>query len=172
MPVYMIYAAAFALSCLAGVDKKRLVLSAVLFLCGVLSLATYCMALYFIGRHMFFAMSITVAAMMVLFGELLKKGRTVPPTVYAACMAVLFLFNFCLGAVDICVLYSHSLRREAYIESALENGEKDLVFEIHSPRTEYAASAGLLDLSEDPEGWPNYSIALYYGLDSITGYYP
>lgn len=73
------------------------------------------------------------------------------------------------GCRDILSCHRQHIQREATIAAALETGELDVTANVVVPQTPYSGYWGLRDLMEDPNTWPNHSMALYYGLDSLIG---
>ena len=169
LPLYIIYALCFTLCLAFKADRKKLVLSAVLLLAGMGSLAAFVFAAYFTGRHFCFTVVFTVLACLILLDALTDKNKLLPAQLLCAVMLVLFAFDFSLGAVDVAAVYKASLEREAVIQAALDSGESDIELEVYLPATKYSAAYDLRDLYPEPDEWPNYSLADYYGLGSITG---
>ena len=173
LPLFLLFAMALALCLLLRVDRKRLVLAAVLFLAGLGSLTSFVFARYFVPRHFCFTVYFTVLACLILFSALLEKGRPVLPALTAAVMAVLFAFNLAQGGLDVYVIHAHYQQREDTIRTALAQGQRDLQVLLYEPSTRYSAAQGLEDLNTvDSEAWPNCRVADYYGLDSILGVAP
>lgn len=173
LPLFLIFGVSLALCLLLGGDRRRIIFACVLFLAGLGSLASFVFACYFAYRHFCFTVFFTVLACLILFSALLEKGRPVLPVITAGAMAVLFVFNFALGGLDIAVIHLHSRQREARIRAALEAGERSVVLETYEPATRYSAAKFLLDLNtEESRIWPNWSLADYYGLDEVIGKLP
>ena len=173
LPLFIIYALSFVLA-FKSEDKRRLCLSAVLFLSALGSLAAFIFANYFTGRHYCFTVIFTVLACLINLSLIFKLGRQDFVKLLCAAAAVLFAFNFVLGALDIAVIYGKSRQRLSDINAALGAGEKTAYLEIYLPSTKYSGAYDLEDIypSEDPNTWPNISLAMYYGLDSVVGYLP
>ena len=165
------YGLCLALALFVGADRRRVVLSGILVLAGIGSVAAFVFALYFVERHFCCAIFFTVLAVLLLLSELLKAGRPIAPLLLTASMSVLFLFNFSLGTLDITHIYKDSRERLAAIETALAAGQRDIVLEVYMPYTEYSGPHEA-DLSLDPKDWPNFSVADYYGFDHVTGAMP
>ena len=108
----------------------------------------------------------------LLLSELLALGKKHFPALLAGCLAVLFLFNFSLGVLDIGATFLQSRERAAAIRTAKEAGETELWLEVYLPATGYSAPYLLTDLEPESDVWPNDSMALYYGFDAIYGQYP
>ena len=169
LPLYLYWAAAFTLALLAGADRKRLVLSALMVLAGLGSLAAFTFAVYFTLRHLCFTVFFTLLAALTVLSALADLGRKKLPAVTAAALTVLFVFSFIPGVLDIGVVYSQSRRREAAIHEALESGEKQVQLRLYTPETWYSAAWELTDLGPDPAQWPNDNYASYYGLEAVVG---
>ena len=170
--LYYIYAGCLCLGLLAGVDRRKLILSLVYVLAGIGSLAAFIFAAYFTYRHLCFSVVFTVLGSLLLLSGLLEKGRKSLPALLTGLMTVAFVFNFLLGALDILVIYGKALERERIIAEALAAGERDIVLEMYVPATKYCAAYKLEDLSPVTNEWPNHSLALYYGFDNLTGIEP
>lgn len=169
LPLYMFWAAALALAFLSGADRRKLTLSAVLMAAGLGSLCSFFFAAYFAPRHLCFTVLFSVLAILIVLASMLEIGKRALTAATAAAMAVLFVFNLALGALDIGVIYSQSRRREAAIREAIADGQASVTLPLYTPTTRYSAPWGLTDLSPDAEQWPNDNIASYYGLDSVVG---
>lgn len=170
LPIYIIYALCFALCLAFRADRKKLVLSAVLALAGIGSLAAFIFALYFTGRHFCFTVVFTVLAILILLDALVDRKKLLPAQLLCAVTAVLFALELCLAAVDVGAVFMASREREAVIQAALDAGETDVELEVYLPSTKYGVAYDKLkDLDPDPANWPNYSLAKYYGLSSVTG---
>ena len=90
-----------------------------------------------------------------------------------ACSALLavFLFSAVEGCYDIWQCHTSFAAREAVIQMEKDAGNTDLVLGCVHPQTEYSAFWGLRELStESADTWPNSSMAIYYGVNSVLGY--
>ncbi len=170
LPLYVIYAGALALS--QKSDRRKLILSLVLVGAGIVSLGMYTAAAYFAERHFLYAVVMTVLALLILVDELLRNGKKDFTALLAAAMTVLFCFNLAQGLMDITVIYAQSRQREQIIAQAKTEGQRELALQRYVASTKYSAPYKLDDLMEEPDVWPNISVAIYYGLDSVTGYMP
>ena len=90
------------------------------------------------------------------------------------CLACLLIFILTVpkgldGCRDIVSCYRQHVLREQTITAAIEGGQLDVTANTVRPQTPWSGYYGLRDLVADPEDWPNHSMALYYGLDSLTG---
>ncbi len=172
LPLYLLYGVSFVVSFSLGAERKRLCLSGLYALGGLVCLSAYCFAAYFTDRHLCIPVCFTVLAELLLLAELLRLGRPLLPRMLAAALAAVFLFLFPLAVIDIGVTYKHSLEREAAIQAALEAGERELTLELYVPATRYSAAYGLEELGPEANVWPNISVETYYGLDAVYGVEP
>lgn len=172
LPLYVLYAVSFALAASLGADRRRLTLSGLYALGGLVCLAAYFFAAYFTYRHFCFAVCFTVLAELLLLAELIRGGRPVFARVLTAGLAAWFLFLFPLGVLDIGVTYQHSREREAAIRQALAAGETEVTLQVYVPATPYSAPYQLEDLYPQAHVWPNISLEAYYGLEAVYGVLP
>lgn len=172
LPLLWIFAALFLLGLLARLPRKTLVLSGLFALAGVCANYMPIAASYYPERCMCCTIWMLVMAIGFLAAPLSECGpRHFALSLAAfAVLAALTLPSGLSGCQDILSCYRQHAQREATIAAALENGEGDVTANVVIPATPYSGYYGLRDLStEDPETWPNHSMALYYGLDSIIG---
>lgn len=174
LPLYIVFAVTFVLALPSPEKKNRLIISGILFLSGLGSLAAFIFANYFTDRHFCFTIVFTVLACLINLDILAENGKPYIARMLNAATAVLFIFNFALGFIDIASTFGKALQREAEIAAALNAGEKSVKLEIYQPSTPYSAAYGLDDVQPlpEPDTWPNCSVAMYYGFDSVLGYYP
>lgn len=126
-------------------------------------------ASYYPERCMCTTVLLLVMAIVLLASELMKTRGI---SVIAGCTVVLLLLTIPFGlrgSRDILSCYLQNARREQTIAAALEKGEKDVSANIVYPETPWSGYYGLRDLVEDPQDWPNHSMAQFYSLDSLTG---
>lgn len=169
LPLLIIYAVLICLCIVFKADRKKLALSIVLALAGFGSLAAFVFALYFEGRHFCFTVIFLVLASLILLDALADRKKLLPAQLLCAVLAVLFAVEFMLGAADIAITYKLSLEREAAVQAALDNGETDIALDVYLSATDYCPVRYNMDLADDSVGWPNESIARYYGLNSVIG---
>ncbi len=170
---YVIYALTFFMA-FPSKDKKRLALSFIFFLSGLGSLCSFIFANYFTARHFCVTIVITVIGCLINFELIMDMGSKRLVQGFTIACAVVFAFNFVLGALDTLVIFGKSVKREQLIAEAIGRGEKSVCVEAYQPFTPYSGAYGLEDLYPDPQSdtWPNVSIAKYYGLETVEGYYP
>ena len=163
----LIWAVLFALAVSCHVEKRLLIVSALLFVGALLAHLSYTFAAYFVPRHLCTTVFLLMLAAVLLLAGLCRVDRPVFSCVALACLSVLFLLQFPVGVLDVAVSYHKQQLREQQIDTALAAGQRSVVLENYYPYTAYAV---LFELSlSDPSVGPNINIADYYGLDSVLG---
>ena len=168
--MYLIYAVLLTLSFWFHADKKRIVLSLVLFLGSLASLATYIFAKYIEPRHLCFPVFYTMLPSVLLLSALCEIKQSVFSRIAFACLGVLFLLQFPVGVLDIAVSYHKQQVRLQQIQHAIDAGETSVTLENYYPSTSYAIS--FIMNSENPSYGPNVNIADYYGIEEVYGVDP
>lgn len=151
------------------IDRKHLIIADLLALAGICANYMPIAASYYPERCMCTTVLLLIMAIAMLSAELLnEKGIRV----IAGCTALLILVSIPIGIYgcrDILSCHRQHIVREKSISSALENGEKNVIANIICPETPWSGYYGLRDLVDDPQDWPNHSMAQFYGLDSLIG---
>ena len=163
----LIWAVLFALAVSCHVEKRLLIVSALLFVGALLAHLSYTFAAYFVPRHLCTTVFLLMLAAVLLLAGLCRVDRPVFSGAALACLSVLFLLQFPVGVLDVAVSYHKQQLREQQIDTALAAGQRSVVLENYYPYTAYAVPFEL-SLS-DPSVGPNINIADYYGLDSVLG---
>ena len=166
--LYITFAVLLALAVAYGGRKKRIVFAVLLFLAGFGALCSFVFAAYFVERHFSCTIFLTVLSCSVLLDELVQQKKL--PILYAltAALAVVFVFRFSLGAIDILVSNQKEAERERQIGEALSRGEKTVTLTNYFPNTGYA----LPFILDAPDDWVNVAVSSYYGLDTVYGVNP
>ena len=154
---------------IARVPLKKALSADLLALAGICANYMPIAASYYPERCMCTTVLLLIMAIMMMTWELMKtKGF---PVLCAACALVILLTipDGLRGCRDIVSCYRQHTQREETIAAALENGERDVAANIVYPQTPWSGYYGLRDLVDDPEDWPNHSMAEFYGLDSLIG---
>ena len=163
-----IFAVLLTLALSLHAERKRLILALLIFLTGLVSLLTYCLATYVIPRHMFFPLFFIAFSCFLLLGELFRVGQPLPARLLLGVLTVFFLFSFAEGILDIGVTWHKSVLREQEIRAALDAGETSISLETWQQYTKYATDY-YLQTGSDPHVWPNQDIADYYGFEAVFG---
>ena len=163
----LIWAVLFALAVSCHVEKRLLIVSALLFVGALLAHLSYTFAAYFVPRHLCTTVFLLMLAAVLLLAGLCRVDQPDFSCVALACLSVLFLLQFPVGVLDVAVSYHKQQLREQQIDTALAAGQRSVVLENYYPYTAYAVPFEL-SLS-DPSVGPNINIADYYGLDSVLG---
>ena len=164
LPLYLIYAALLAAAIACKGDRRRLILSGILILAGLASLASFVFAAYFELRHFCFTVITAALACLLPLSELLDTPQRLLAHICVAAMSVLFLFNAAAGAMDIAVGCSKWHIRQARIRQAQEAGASAVVLDEYLCSSPYGISFKLNDFGPD---WPNMWIAQYHGFDVV-----
>ena len=154
---------------IAKVPRKKLLCAGLLALAGICANYMPIAASYYPERCMCTTVLLLIMSIVMLASALMEtKGF---PVLCAACALVILLTipSGLRGCRDIVSCHRQHIRREETITAALENGERDVTANIVYPQTPWSGYYGLRDLVEDPEDWPNHSMAEFYGLDSLIG---
>lgn len=166
-PLLVLFLVSFAAGFRARLDRRTMVLSALFALAGVCANFMPMVASYYPERCL-----CTTALLLIMAagfpGVQLLKGKKVAVALIAIVLVALpALFT---GGRDILRCHQQFADRETLIAQSLEDGITDVTAPVVLPQTPWSGFYGLRDLStEDPETWPNHSMALYYGLDSLIG---
>lgn len=150
-------------------DQKRM-LAAGVFVAGSLA-ANFIMmfASYYGPRSAIGAFALLLAADAILLYELL--GNLNYRVFLASVLAILMLATIpegLAGMVDIAKTYVQMKNNEEYIYECKENGIMNVELPLITSSTSYSIAHGRKYLDEDPDVWPNYSMADYYGVESIS----
>ena len=168
MILYLAFVMLLALA-LAGKGRRdRIIFSVLLFAAGLGALASFIFAAYFVERHFSCTVFITVLSCAVLLDELVRQKKEKILYAMTGLLAVVFLFHFSRGAVDIFVANRKEAEREQMIHETIINGEKTVTLTNYFPSTGYAVPF-ILDA---PDDWVNRTVASYYGLDTVYGRNP
>lgn len=165
-PLLLLFAALFVIGLRRRIDGKTMVLAGLFALAGVCANFMPIAASYYPERCMCTTTLMIVMACAFIASQLELRAVCVG----CALIALLTLPKGLTGCRDIVSCYRQFGLREAVIAEAIESGETNVVANVVVPETPWSGFWGLRDLStEDPETWPNHSMALYYGIDSIIG---
>ena len=149
--------------------RKTTAVSALFALAGVCANYMPLAASYYPERCLCVPVLMLIMAILFLWTPI-SRGRGF----HNFCLACLLIFcltvpNGLRGCRDILSCHRQHVRREEIIAEAIKNGERDVVANVVIPETGWSGYWGVRDLVEDPETWPNHSMAGYYGLDSLIG---
>ena len=164
--LYVLYALLLVAALSLRAERRRLLLSGVLVLAGLASLATFVFASYFEDRHLCFTVVITALACLLPLSELLRDRKTqLLPRLCAGALGVVFLFNLAAGMIDIVVGFGKSLERQAAVRQAQEAGAEELWLEEHLSFSPYGVNFAL---DRNGRDFPNLGIARYYGFSAAN----
>jgi hypothetical protein len=149
--------------------RKTTAVSALFALAGVCANYMPLAASYYPERCLCVPVLMLIMAILFLWTPI-SRGRGF----HNFCLACLLIFCLTVpkglrGSRDILSCHRQHVLRESIIAEAIENGERDVVANVVIPETPWSGYWGVRDLVEDPETWPNHSMAMFYGLDSLIG---
>ena len=166
--LYMGYVILVILAIAFHARKDRIVFSILLFLTGLGALTGFVFAAYFVERHFFCTVFLTVFSCTILLDELVQVKKPAILYTLAGILSAVFLFRFSLGTVDILVSSQKEANREQIISRAISDGQKTVVLTNYFPSTGYA----LPFILDAPDNWVNVAVASYYGMDKVYGRNP
>lgn len=154
------------------VRREKLIL-ALIFVAGSLA-ANFMMtaAAYYPDRSMVFCTVLLIVADGILLEELMSGDYQVTAACALSVVMLYTAFFVLIGVNDIFYTGSHMKENEQYIAACREEGIMDVKVPLFRSETKYSASTGLLYLStERSDVWPNTSMAKFFEVDSIIGYW-
>ena len=167
---YLFFAVLLTLSVWFHTDSRKILLSCLLFLSGLASLASFLFSAYVVPRHFCFPVFFTMLSCLLLLSSLCGAEKALYSRAVFAVVTVLFILQFPVGVLDVAVSWHKQEVRLQQIQAALDAGEKSVVLENYYPYTSYAIP--FLADSKNASGWPNADIARYYGLVAVYGIDP
>lgn len=152
--------------------RERICLAVICFLGSVVANFMMTAAAYYPERSMLFSTMLLILADGILFAELFDGGQKALVASASAVIALYTVFFLIIGLNDIYVTGSHLKANEAYIISCREQGTMDVRVPMLRGETKYSALNGLMYLStEATDVWPNKSMARFFEVDTIIGYW-
>lgn len=165
-PLYL-FLILFVIGLLARLPGKTLITAALFALAGICANYMPLAASYYPARCLCTPYLMLLMAVLFLAAPL-SKGKGFPPfLICGILLLVMALPDGLLGCKDIAGCYRQHRHREQIIATALESGETNVIANAVIPKTEKSAYWDVRDLTNDPETWPNHSMAIFYGLDSL-----
>lgn len=168
LPLILLYGALFALSVASGLDRRKLLLS-FLFFCGALASGyVFMFALYVPARGLGSMVFYFALASMILASGLWDIGHVKLISVLSGLLAVVFAFNFMLGAVDILYLSRSVAAREELMAQAKIDGITKIGFAPYTSFSKYSVlTDSNRDITPDPNDWLTSAYADYYGFEAV-----
>lgn len=165
-----VFAVLLLAACIKKTDRKRILLSLVLFAGSLVANFMMIAASYYPERSAASAFILLLAAAAVLLqglGE--RKGRFLIAALAIAAM-IPAVYYAAVGVGDIYATDQSIRENQAYVYECKAQGITDITLPLVKPQTKYSALHGLKYLdTETTETWPNHSMAQYYGVNSILG---
>ena len=168
----LLWAFLFVAACLFKTKRERLVLSAAYLAAGLFANFILVFSTYYPPRSMCSVTVFVVTAVFTLLWELYGGRRKAVIDFLALAAILASIYPLYIGGKDI--WHTYQLCDEAYavIAECRAEGEMDVSLPYLWSATKYSPANDLKYLdTEDPSTWPNYSMARYFEVNSILGYY-
>ncbi len=168
MPLACAFLMLFSAALWQKAEKKRLLLSALLFLAGLAANFAMTLSNGYPLRAMMGCAAFHMAAIGVLLPDVLK-GAFRPLALGAAACAV---FAACVTALSVLPgnynRYAEAKAREAYVISEAARGNLNVTTYTLEGKSPYDVFTGMTDITYDETYWPNVYYARFYGVDSVV----
>lgn len=166
-PLLLFLAFLFLMSLKRRISGKSMIVAGLFALAGICANFMPIVASYYPERCMCTTTLLLVMASLILAGELCSGKDFSIIAAGCALILAITLPSGLNGCRDVVSCYQQNREREQTIQSALLEGELDVTANQVIPSTPYSGFYGLRDLTADPETWPNHSMAIFYGLNSL-----
>ncbi len=167
-PVIAVTDILFVVAVCAKADKNTLLAAAALVLVAMANMASALIAYYVPERIFVIPVVLLVVASAMLAVELFGKNTALSMVVHTLPILIAPLFVV-LGVIDIMYAdYQITLNEQTMISDAAA-GKDTSYIDVIDAGSKYPALYNGIYISEDPETWPNDSMAKYYGIDQIIG---
>lgn len=161
----------FSLEVYGKIPYRRLVLSGLFAIGAVAANYMLTLASYYPERCMCTSCMLLILACGVLLPELHKGSAGAVRACMGTTLTIVFLFSLVSGSYEIYRNYTNFKSRELLIAQAVAEGQQDLVLPCIHAANSYSPFWGITDLNtEESDTWPNNQMAVYYGVQSISGY--
>ena len=124
------------------------------------------------GKSWIWAVSFMMIAIGMIWDEISdekwKKRRLIKGGIqFFICLTVI---RYAVATVDLAQTWKEQMAQVAAIEQSKENGETEVTIELLTPTDNlYNAISRTPNVDSDSEDWFNQWMALYYGVDKISG---
>ncbi len=167
-PLIVAFAVLLTIAVCIRKENKRIILSVILFLGALCANFIMTAASYYPRRCAFCVVVLIVAANAVLLNLLIENNFKTLSYALISCVLVYTLYFGIIGINDIYSTHKQIKANEDYIYDCIEQGIDDVYLKMIYPETKYSAAKGLKYLdTENPDIWPNNTMAKYYGVNSI-----
>lgn len=150
-------------------DVKTLILASTFFLGALAAHYIMMFAGYYTPRSSIGAFALLAISDLILMYALLDNLKH--RVLVASALTILVLATvpaFLAGTLDIMMTSIQLRQNEARIVECRENGILNVELPLIESSTKYSIANGRKYLDEDPSVWPNYSMADYYGVETIS----
>lgn len=157
----------FVMASCAKVDRKTITISVLLSLTALVTSFFLIFDSYIEESSLFFTTTLLILVCCILINALLDSMNM--QILCICCLVCLaFPYYFFTGVNDINTCYYTFMSNEQEIKTCAEAREGTAEIPYVQPDTQYTASYGLQYIDQsDPESWPNDSMAVYYGVETV-----
>lgn len=171
--IILIFVILSVISYFHKVPREKMVVSWIFAAGAIFSVFILVFAEYLPERCAAFSVVLFAAADITLMRELVETDAKISIYCLAAAISLVAVYYVLIGTNDIYSSYCFSKENIATVERCREENISDVSLPMITPHTKYSAVYGLKYLDcETPNTWPNSSMAAYFKVKSIKGYYP
>ncbi len=169
-PLLIVLAVLFVIAVSVKTDINKIILSAI-FAAGALCanfILTF--ASYYPERCAFCVAVLLTAAAAHLVSDLFAGKYNTALTCLMVSLLLITGYNVLIGVNDIYATEKQRIANVEYISECKANGILDIEIPLVSATTRYSPAYDIKYLdTQDASTWPNYSMARYYEINSVTG---
>lgn len=146
------------------IDKDKIILSTIFVLGSLFANFILIFGVFMPARTSTGVVLFLIISNMILFAELFDKMKFVAYS-SAVILIISCVYWIFIGGIDVVSTYSKITDNEDYILSSKDEGIMDIIVPEITKETKYSVGFNLN--VDDPNDYPNDSIAKYYGIHSI-----
>lgn len=174
-PLYLLF---FILLLFVGNRKKSTLINylssniqiPILFICSLFSFSMMIFTNWYPERASFGSAIFVIVAIFILISSLIESNIKSKKDFFIFLpLLICLIFSYCTVYKDLSDCFSKWTNRIEIINNAKNAKEENIIVEIIRSTNPHNPFYNVTDLSPDQDGWPNYFIARYYGINSISG---
>ena len=167
-PLVVAFAVFLTIALCIGKENKQIILSVIMFIGALCANFIMTVASYYPERCAFCVVVLLIVADAILLNVLIDNNYKVFSYALISCVIVYTCYFGIIGINDIYNTHKQIKANESYIYECKEQGIEDVYLNMVYPETKYSAAKDLKYLdTENPDIWPNNTMAKYYGVNSI-----
>jgi hypothetical protein len=141
----------------------------ILTFCALVSAALMVFTKWYPQRASFGAVILLIIVVNQLFREIAKNIKGFQVIFVSSVIAMLFIVSYISTYQDLSNTNTKWLERIAAIEDSKLQKKTSITSEIIKSDNPHNPFYGITDIVKDADGWPNYLVAKYYGIEFISG---